>query len=325
MTTRALTTVANTAIEAYGEREQLNEVFDRMMQLHPAAKQVGSSGMRAAAQLAIMVGASPLPSTNEIHIWAQGGRVMMDLGINYFRRRRDELGGVLWMFQPRQMNDRERQEHGVPNGQLAAICRAVKADDMVKWRQCGFTANEIWDMSAATGIGICGTNEAKNGRPAIWTAFKRAEKDLYRQLFPVMFAQLAEARGATVDIMPAPPDGYTENDFNEEFFGTEAEFEEVDYDAVVEVDSDDPLEVAIRAASTPNEFYAALVDNVDRYETYHHVKAAVKLLGASVRGEADERVKVARKLRDYALCRDAGMTQDDALASLDAPTFDEEE
>lgn len=156
---------------------------------------------------------------------------MVSLGINYFRRRRDEFGGVLWQLQPRQMREDERKEYGIQPGQLAAICKGIKRTDMQDLLRQGFKTNDVWDMAGATGIGTAGQGEyAKNGRPPIWTAFKRAEIDLYRQLFP-MLSRVPEA----VNVAPSSPriTSLDNVDINELLFGDTPKQPEVDYDAPI--------------------------------------------------------------------------------------------
>jgi hypothetical protein len=210
-----------TALENYRDRDEVRELAQRLLSLHPAAKEVGQAGMTAVAQLALLVGASPLPGTNEIHVWLneKTGKVQFALGINYFRRRAQELGGILWKVQPRQMRDDERLAYGIGQGQIAALCRAVRASDMEKYLRLGFTANQIWEMVGAAGIGVCGPQESKNGRPAVWTALKRAETDIYRQLFPFMWNQVEEA--AAADVVASEPRILEEVDVNELLFGDE--------------------------------------------------------------------------------------------------------
>jgi hypothetical protein len=193
---KALTvTNSNGTLQNWGGRDEVREMADRMLAMHPEARKIGPDGMRAAAQIAILAGASPLPGMNELHVWQdKDNRTCYALGINYFRRKAQELGGVLWRIQPRQMNDREREQYGVVAGQLAAICSAVRAEDMIKYTGMGFAPNQVWDMLASTGTAVAQANEyAKRGRSPIWTVLKRAEIDLYRQLFPVMMQRAAEA------------------------------------------------------------------------------------------------------------------------------------
>jgi len=196
--------VNGTALESYQSRDEVRELADRLLSLHPAAGEVGKPGMIAVAQLALLVGASPLPGTNEIHVWKSGQKIQFQLGINYYRRKADEQGGVLWSLQPRQMRDDEREENGVANGMLAAICKAVRRDDMENYAAKGYKANQIFEMCGRTGIGTAGTNEGKAGRTAIWTAFKRAEVDLYRALFPTMMAKVSQAQEGMVKIGDGP-------------------------------------------------------------------------------------------------------------------------
>lgn len=191
--------VSGTALEMYQDRNEVRELTDRLLSLHPAAGEVGKPGMIAVAQLALLVGASPLPGTNEIHVWKSGNKIQFQLGINFYRRKADERGGVLWEIQPRQMRDDERAEYGVPQGQIAAICKAAKRADMEKYIGLGFKANQIWDMVGRAGIGTAGQGEGKAGRTAVWTALKRCEVDLYRALFPALMQQIENAQRGTGD------------------------------------------------------------------------------------------------------------------------------
>lgn len=198
--------VNGTALEMYQDRNEVRELTDRLLSLHPAAAEVGKPGMIAVAQLALLVGASPLPGTNEIHVWKSGNKIQFQLGINFYRRKADEQGGVLWAIQPRQMRDDERAEYGVPQGQIAAICKAVRREDMEKYVGMGFKANQIWDMVGRVGIGTAGPGEAKAGRTAVWTALKRSEVDLYRALYPAMMQRIEEAQRSEKVTISSGPD-----------------------------------------------------------------------------------------------------------------------
>ena len=79
--------VGETALSMYENRNVVRELASRMIMLHPAAAEVGNRAMMEAAQLALMIGASPLPATNEIHIYPANGKVIVQPGINYWQRR----------------------------------------------------------------------------------------------------------------------------------------------------------------------------------------------------------------------------------------------
>ena len=234
MTDTALMVSEQRALTAYSEREEVRELADRLLNMHPAATEVGAAGMRAAAQLALLLGANPLPGVNEVHIWKDNkGRTCMSLGVNYWRRKAQEWGGILWQCQPRAMRPDEAKEYGIPQGITASICWGVRAEDMLRFRAAGFATNEIWDMCGATGVGTVGANEyAKQGRPLIWTANKRAETDLLRQLFPAQFSQISgQLAQAPVTVLPIEEDEpdpeleqprrYTLADANRDLFGTD--------------------------------------------------------------------------------------------------------
>lgn len=213
--------VKGTSLEVYQDRDEVRELAHRLLSLHPEAKTVGSAGMTAVAQLALMVGASPLPGTNEIHVWYNKKRdiVQFALGINFYRRKSEERGSVLWQTQPRQMREDEREQYGVAPGMIAAICTAVRAPDMMKYMKMGLKANQIFDMAGRTGMAIANpATDGKVGRTAVWTCLKRAEIDLYRALFPAMMQEVADKTQEveTVAITPEPLD-LSENDFDDLF------------------------------------------------------------------------------------------------------------
>lgn len=176
--------VSGTALEAYGQLEQVAHLVDRLMMLHGAAPEVGRAGMRAVASLAIMVGANPLPGVGEIHVWQSKGKTQIDLGIFFYRRRADELGGVFWFIKPRLMDDEERAANQIADNELAGICQACRKADLLDFISRGFTKDEIREGLAVYGIGSVPQGATpKAGRPLSWTATKNAEKDLYRRLY----------------------------------------------------------------------------------------------------------------------------------------------
>lgn len=236
MTDNALVVANNDrAIARYQDREEVRELADRLLKMHPAAAEVGENAMRAAAQLALLLGANPLPGVNEMHIWRDNkGRNCMSLGINFWRRMAQDWGGVLYEVRPRLMRPDEAAEYGVPNGTMAAICKGIRASDMIKWHGMGFTANQVWDMCGRTGVGTVTPNEyAKQGRPPSWTALKRAETDMLRQLFPAEFGRVDREMITTDASVVIAPDGdviedeprqpYTLAAANRDLFGIQPE------------------------------------------------------------------------------------------------------
>lgn len=149
-----------------------------------------------------------MPSTNEIHVWKAKGRVTVDLGINYFRRRARELGGLLWDYEPRIMTDREYREYGVnAEVQIGAICRGFRSSDLKELIGLGvppeLAFEEASKRKARIGIGVVNRNaEPKKGRPLSWTALKGAEKDLARALFPNLEQADEDMRAAILEAVP---------------------------------------------------------------------------------------------------------------------------
>lgn len=307
----------------YGEREEVREMTDRLLALHPSANEVGKEGMRAVAQLAILINANPLAGTNEIHVWKDNGDVKVNLGINYYRRMAQENGGVLWDIQPRQMNDIERGEYGVPQGVIACICRGVSSNDMQKWMKQGLPPNQIFDLCGRVGTATVhqlmykkdGTSYikkdyAKNGRSIVWTALKRAEVDLYRQLFPVRMAQAAQHEKQVDDIKIEPAPQESLEDFNRSLYGDQVVDDEIErQNNIVDGEFTEPVAVP----ETPLLDYEGWVEKAEEaksidvfclsmfkafqtlpyspFEEAAHVKTAVKILRDGKPTETDAMIK----------------------------------
>ena len=312
----AVTSGSDRAMARYQDREEVRELGNRLLKMHPAAAEVGEPAMLAAAQLALLLGANPLPGVNEMHIWRDNkGRNCMSLGINFWRRMAQDWGGVLYEVRPRLMRPDEAAEYGVPNGTTAAICKGIRASDMIKWHGMGFTANQVWDMCGRTGVGTVTPNEyAKQGRPPSWTALKRAETDMLRQLFPAEFsrvdremvtsdASITIAAGVDVvdgeateeDARPA----YTLAAANRDLFGTEdGAYEDVPPRPAQQATDTGPLpddELTIEEATAAQFIPKAaglLKTDADT------LKARMKALGYErIPGKPAERVAAYRKLR----------------------------
>lgn len=201
------TEMVNGALTQYAPNSTLEQLVDRILAIHPAAKEVGKDGMRLVAQTAILMGASPLPGTNEIHVWKQGNKINVTLGINYWRRRA-VAKGFAFVQQPRPMNTEEREMYHIADGEIAAICKGVPNESLAQAKimmEMGFDQKSITEGISIIGIGSVKTDlvrdyntgapkvdreghdiyvDQKNGRPLVWTAIKRAEMDLYKKLAP---------------------------------------------------------------------------------------------------------------------------------------------
>lgn len=266
MTDSALVLHESTALSAYAEREDVRELGDRLMAMHPSATEVGSAGMRAAAQLSLLLGANPLPGVNEVHIWRDNkGRTCMSLGINYWRRKSQEWGGVLYQTEPRPMTAQEATLYNIPQGVMGAICKGARATDVIKYRQLGFSTIEIWSMCGRIGIGTQQPTEyAKQGRPSIWTAMKRAETDMLRQLFPAEFGSV-DRQAFSAGAAPIAIEGVTETADTED--GQERKPYTVDdlnhdlYDEPIDAVIGAPEEDGFEAAELPAQPQPARNDN----------------------------------------------------------------
>ena len=211
--------VRGTALENYADRSVVRELMNRLMAFHPAHTDVGEQGMLMAAQIAILMGASPLPGTNEIHIWLDKGKPKVEAGINYWQRRGDQKGGVLWDIEPRPMSESEMEMYQIAKGShYAAICRGIRIMDIAPLRELGLPINQIMKMKGVVGIGVAAKTEyAKNGRPPVWTAIKRAKTDFFKMAFPFIPGEVIEPGAGMV----RNESGQIEPDYTNPHWGNE--------------------------------------------------------------------------------------------------------
>lgn len=243
---QVLETVKGTALEQYADRAVLRELTNRLLNYHPAAKEVGETGMLMAAQLAVLMGASPLPGTNEIHIYKDNKGVQVVPGINYWQRRGDQKGGVLWDIEPRPMSEAERDLYQIDKTFHAAICRGIRMADVIELRGIGLSLDLIVRMRGVTGIGVAGRNEyAKNGRPPIWTAIKRAKTDFFKAAFPFIPGEKIEPGTG----LSRSADGTIRPDYSDPHWGAQLSWEAQE--------EHEPSEFAQRLASMPKAQFDA--------------------------------------------------------------------
>ena len=196
----AIVVKTTSAIAAYGDREDVREITDRLMHLHPAAKEVGAPAMRAVAQLALMRGANPLPTAGEIYVWPDNkGTVVMDIGIAYYRRIASKKDRVLWEIEPRLMTDEERDRYRIADGDIGAICKGAMLSQAKELMDLGVSLKEAREASARTSTAIVeygdqfytydskyskkgDQRQAPHGRTWEWVAEKRAEKAFYKMM-----------------------------------------------------------------------------------------------------------------------------------------------
>lgn len=189
-------TVQGTQLEAWGDRDIVREMSDRLYHLHPAAREFGQQGVIMLAQIAITHGANPLPSSGEVWIWrGRDGSPQVDLGVNYYRRVANKTDMVIWVEEPRIMTPEEREEEGLGENDIGAICKAAMLSDVQEIMDkldCNYKT--ALDMVARTATGVVAESDQTyqsggrkgqdidppSGRSWRWVARKRAEKDWYK-------------------------------------------------------------------------------------------------------------------------------------------------
>lgn len=335
--------VRGTALENYADRSVVRELMNRLMAFHPAHEEVGESGMLMAAQIAILMGASPLPGTNEIHIWMEKGKPKVEAGINYWQRRGDQKGGVLWDIEPRPMSLSERETYEIQPTFYAAICRGIRIMDIPMLQQMGIPINQIMKMKGVVGIGVAAKTEyAKSGRPPVWTAIKRAKTDFLKMAFPFIPGEIIEPGAGMIrneqgQIQPDYTNPHWGNDLgwdaqdepdepsafiqymtelppdevNEMLFGedTNRKPAPVIIEAQVEEETEDappPDDEVVILETAAADFFDAVTELVSRYDNVFATQAAAKKLGfKAVPKDAKARLNMYQAIKAHAVKRDA--------------------
>lgn len=186
-------TVRGTSLAQYEDREIVREMTDRLWLLHPDAREMGKPAITLLAQVAVSHGANPLPSSGEIWIWRdKKGNLSIDLGVAYYRRVSGEQDTVLWIEEPRIMTPEEKQEEGLQEGDIGAICRGAylsKVQELIQTLKINY--RDAMELASRTSTGVVLSGEmvyrksgdpmdAPSGRSWNWVARKRAEKDWYK-------------------------------------------------------------------------------------------------------------------------------------------------
>jgi hypothetical protein len=203
----SLATIPATSIDSFGSIDVVQDVLNRLLKLHPQAEQIGAVGLKAISQIAIAIGANPLPGCNEIHAWVDtkknGERELkICIGYNYYNRIAELNGGIMWHIQPRYMTVDEKRANDIAETTYAAICSGTSRNAYLQLLKYGLKHNEIMATTAMTGYGIEIVYQ-KNGADVFetakstkhfgWTLNKRAKVDMIKQLFPVALSRFNEA------------------------------------------------------------------------------------------------------------------------------------
>ena len=340
-------------------RDIVTEFADTLNGVHPQAGELGTRGLRTLAELALVTGANPLPGTNGIHVFMDKGKIAFDFGIGFWRSQVEMEGGILWIFRPRPMTEDEREYYGVIENQTASICSAALKRDlfglMREAREFGIdmSLRDAKEEIGRIGSAIVDNSEyKKKGRTHQWTADKRAEKDLLRQLVPLM----NRARQNAVDGTQVQggldwsvgeyahlqngeqlPDDYNIQDANGDLYDDEPPVDvDVETGEIVEADRETPDDEppADYEAPLPDdeqtiveapgaEFFTVTTALIDRFTHENHTKNAAKKLEVdAIPGKPDDRRLLYLRLKEYARARDEEEAQEKPAKKV-AGAFDE--
>ena len=251
--------VTGTSITQYGEQGDIDEITNRLMSFHPEAQAVGQRGMMAVAQLAVLIGANPLPTSGEIYIWKDWrNNVVIDVGIAYYRRIASEKDTIMWEVEPRKMDNKERGLYGVSEGDIAGVGVGILLSQYERLLELGMPWQEAKKMLCRTGYATVKRDEmfakkktryrekgdaidAPNGRTWQWVANKRAEKDYYRKVGMVDTTLTDKMRNRTIEQGRQERDkplmiqetGKTLDELNDDLFGS-SNTSDQDYTGVIE-------------------------------------------------------------------------------------------
>lgn len=172
---RRLERANDKALELYGESQAVKDLTKRLDYLLPNAKEIGQQGVALVSQIAIAHGLDPLPGSDHVYAWAQGGKLFVVLGYKgllHLARKQ-----VQFTHESRPMTPEERAEHGLADGEIGYITKIYEIDKAKICKSAGVPYFPIVGSAIQKP-----KDRVPTGRSAAWVAQKNSLKDALRQI-----------------------------------------------------------------------------------------------------------------------------------------------
>jgi len=189
------------ALTLYGESKEVKDLTARLEFMLPNAQEIGTQGVAMLAQIAIAHGLDPLPGSDHVYAWKQGGKLMVAIGYKGLLHLARQQ--VQFTHQSRPMTDDERAEYGVKEGQIAYITELYEIAKAAQCQQIGIPYHPIigtavWaekvEHKKKTGEIWYEYNDPPSGKTGAWVCRKNSLKDALRQI-----ARTGVRMGAALD------------------------------------------------------------------------------------------------------------------------------
>lgn len=163
------------ALELYGESQAVKDLTKRLDYLLPNAQEIGQRGVALVSQIAIAHGLDPLPGSDHVYAWTNGGKLLVTIGYKgllHLARKQ-----VQFTHESRPMTPEERAEHGLTDVELGYITTIYEIDKAIKCKQAGIPYFPIVGTAVQRP-----KDRTPAGRSAAWVAQKNSLKDALRQI-----------------------------------------------------------------------------------------------------------------------------------------------
>jgi len=165
----------NSALALYGDSEEVKGLTNRLTYMLPNAEEIGQKGVAMLAQIAIAHGLDPLPGSDHVYAWKQGGKLMVTIGYKGLLHLARQQ--VQFTHQSRPMTEAERAENLLAPSDIGYVTEIYEIAKAAQCQQAGVPYFPI------IGTAIWTTKDrVPAGKSGAWVARKNSLKDALRQI-----------------------------------------------------------------------------------------------------------------------------------------------
>lgn len=165
----------NTALALYGESDDVKGLTKRLNYMLPNAQEIGDQGVALVAQIAIAHGLDPLPGSDHVYAWKQGGKLMVAIGYKGLLHLARQQ--VQFTHTSRRMTDDERDENLLGPQDIGYVTELYEISKAYECQQRGIPYFPIVGTAVWTP-----KDRVPAGKSGAWVAKKNSLKDALRQI-----------------------------------------------------------------------------------------------------------------------------------------------
>lgn len=165
----------NTALALYGDSEEVKGLTERLTFMLPNAQEIGRPGVALVAQIAIAHGLDPLPGSDHVYAWKQGGKLLVAIGYKGLLHLARQQ--VQFTHRSRRMTEDERDENLLGSQDIGYVTELYEISKAYECQQRGIPYFPIIGMAVWRP-----KDSVPAGKSGAWVAKKNSLKDALRQI-----------------------------------------------------------------------------------------------------------------------------------------------